>query len=371
MTLNQHQQFYEIISNCNNPLILFAKQANGDTVSSSLAMTELFARLGKKAEIVSPNFQFPDSHKFFKTKHVIKDSLQNHKNLQLSFDVSDTKNTTVTHKVENDKLHIYIDPEKGHINSDHLITSKQEYKHDLIITINTPDLESLDQIFHENTDLFYKVPIVNIDHNIDNEHYGQLNIIDIKSTSISEIIYDLILQIDSRLLDDQIATYLLTGMIEKTNSFKTSNITPHSLQIASELIAAGAQRENIIQNLYQTKSVNTIKLWGKVLTKLQLNRNEKMVWAVIQNADFQNTSTSHKDLYGIIDELITNIPTIEITVLFFTENDSVKALIKSEKGIDLVSLFPEDIPEVANKSLIKIKVTEEPSNILKRLNQYI
>ena len=212
---------------------------------------------------------------------------------------------------------------------------------------------------------------MNIDHNIDNEHYGQLNIIDIKSTSISEIIYDLILQIDSRLLDDQIATYLLTGMIEKTNSFKTSNITPHSLQIASELIAAGAQRENIIQNLYQTKSVNTIKLWGKVLTQLQLNRNEKMVWAVIQNSDFQNTSTSHKDLYGIIDELIPNIPTIEITVLFFTENDSVKALIKSEKGIDLVSLFPEDIPEVANKSLIKIKVTEEPSNILKRLNQYI
>ena len=370
MTLNQHQQFYEIITSSKNPLILFSKQATGDTISSSLAMAELFSRLGKSAEIISPDFEFPKSYQFFNSKHKILQKLDDHKKFQLVFDVSNIDNPNVEHEIKNQRLHININSQKGHINKDHLITQKQEYKHDLIITINTPDLESLDYIYQENPDLFYQVPIVNIDHSTENEHYGQLNLINIKASSVSEMLHDLITQIDDKLLDEDIATYLLTGMIEKTNSFKTANITPQSLQIASELIAAGAQRENIIQNLYQTKSVDTIKLWGKVLTKLQLNNNEKMAWAVIKEEDFKKTNTTSADLYGIIDELITNIPTIEMTTIFFAENNTVKALIKSEKELDLVSLFPQNIPEVTNKSLVKIKVITKPSEILKKLNQY-
>jgi nanoRNase/pAp phosphatase (c-di-AMP/oligoRNAs hydrolase) len=369
--LDQYQQFYEILQNSQNPLILFSKEHNGDNISSGLALHELLKKNGKTCDIVSPNFSLPKNYRFLEAGKTIQDKLENHKKLKISLKTKAHHESTVDHEQTDEHLHIFITPKKGNLSQENLHEFGLEYKHDLIITLNTPDLETLDYLYHENPDLFYKTPIINIDHSTQNEHYGQLNIINIKASSVSEILYDLIENLDSKFLDDITATYLLTGMIEKTKSFKTPSVTPQSLNIASALVAAGANRENIIKNLYQTKTVNTIKLWGKVLTKLNINKDNKIAWASLSDDDFRVTKTSTADLYGVIDELITNISSIEMTVLFYEKNNQKFAIIKAERDMDLQAYFPASSPEAISKSLIKIKLTEEPKKILSKLYSLI
>jgi len=43
--------------------------------------------------------------------------------------------------------------------------------------------------------------------------------------------------------DSNVSTCLLTGMIAKTHSFKTANINPYTLNLASKLMDMGADRE--------------------------------------------------------------------------------------------------------------------------------
>ena len=64
------------------------------------------------------------------------------------------------------------------------------------------------------------------------------------------------------------ATALLAGMIAATNSFQSPQVTPQTLELASQLIVRGADRQKVIESLYRTKDIDTLKNWGKVLSRL-------------------------------------------------------------------------------------------------------
>ena len=64
----------------------------------------------------------------------------------------------------------------------------------------------------------------------------------------------------------EVATALLTAMIDSTRSFTSDSVKPHTLKTASKLMALGADRQYIIHNLYRTKTIGSLKLWGQALT---------------------------------------------------------------------------------------------------------
>lgn len=366
MSLNQHQQLYEILGQSNNPLIAFKKEPSGDTIAGSLALSQLLKKLGQKPEIISPGFHLPESYRFLPNAHEIGSEFNNLRKLTISLPLHEGNAPKFEQRIENDKFHLDISPGNSHFTKDDLIITDSNYRHDLIITLNTPDLESLEHLYSDNTDFFYNVPIVNLDFSPENEHYGHLNIINITATSISEILYDIIQQIDTNLLDENIATCLLTGMIERTKSFRIPTITPRSLNVASELMAAGAERSSIIKNLYQTKTVNALRLWGRILLNLNTDIYQKIAWAEVTEKDFSDTSTTESDLTGVIEELITNIPTIELSALFYRKGDNLFAIVKSEKGHDLKTVFKDLNPD-GIRQLIKFNTPDTAQSILERL----
>lgn len=366
MSLTQHQQLYETIQKSANPLIAFGKNWNGDSLSASLALADFLKKIGKQAEIVSPNFSLPYAYKFMVDAENIKSEAGHLKNIIISIDVKNNKHPQLDYRAEEGKLHIHLLSNSNHLSRENITINDSSYKHDLIICVGTPDLESFDNLYHENTDFFYQVPIINIDHAPENEHYGQINFINLTASSVSEIIYDFLDKTDTNLLDEKIATYLLTGMIEKTKSFKIPTVTPKSLNVASRLMAAGAERGMIIQNLYQRQTVGALKLWGRVLMNLKTDDLQKVAWAEITENDFLETRALPQDLTGVIDELIVSIPSVELTALFYDKDNKKTCLLKSEKNLDLTSEF-RDYKPIGNKNLIKIELTGGIEPILSRL----
>ena len=366
MSLTQHQQLYETIQKSANPLITFGKNWSGDALAASLAMANFLKKIGKTAEIVSPNFSLPYAYKFLAEAEKIKSHAGHLKNIVISIDVKNNQHPQLDYRAEEGKLHIHLLSNANQLSKSDITVNDSTYKHDLIITLNTPDLESFEELFHENTDFFYQVPIINIDHTPENEHYGQINFINLTASSVSEIIYDFLDKADANLLDETIATYLLTGMIEKTKSFKIPTVTPKSLNVASRLMAAGAERGAIIQNLYQRQTVGALKLWGRVLMSLKTDDLQKVAWAEITENDFLETRALPLDLTGVIDELIVSIPSVELTALFYDKDNRKTCLLKSEKNLDLTSEF-RDYKPIGNKNLIKIELANGIEPILTRL----
>ena len=209
----------------------------------------------------------------------------------------------------------------------------------MIICIGSPDFESCAQLYSENPDFFYRTPIINIDHTPDNEHYGQVNVVDLTASACGEVCHDLVESIEASLMDEEVATAFLTGMIAKTKSFKTNNVTPKTLQTASKLIAKGARREHIVEHLYKTRSVQTLRLWGRALARLKADEDAKIVWTLLSQQDFMHSGAQEEDLHDVIDELIASSPHAKVVVLLYEDKErNVCAVVRAERPYDAIAL---------------------------------
>lgn len=342
MVLQLEEQILTILQGKSNILLALVKNPSLDAIASALGLALALEKMKKKVKIVSAGFNLLPEHSFLPKSQEIHADLATLRKFIISLDISQAPVEDVAYAISDNKLNIYVTPKSGFYEQGDVNTSAGEFTFDLIITLEVPDLPSLGGVYENNTEFFYHTPIVNIDHQPANEHYGQINLVQLTATSISEIIFELIKDWD--ILDEYIATNLLTGIISKTKSFKSNTVTPRSLAIASHLIASGARREEIVRNLYQSKSVSTLKLWGRALSKLQTISSHKIVWAILGSNDFSETQSRPEELDEVIDELIVNTPEAESIFILYPAVDKVKCLLATPKYIDAFSLFKEFSP---------------------------
>lgn len=340
--LPTEQQIKELIQNKENILICLPKNPSTDAVASGLALFLFLEKRQKKPKIVAANFSLPHTHSFLPKSQEIFSDLTALKKFVISLDVSKAEVDELNYDIRDDKLNVYVTPKNGYFKKQDVSTSSAELAYDMIFTLDAPDLEALGEIYENNIEFFYKIPIINIDHSPANENYGQVNLVEVNATSTSEILFELIQHIEPEILDEYIATNLLTGIISKTKSFKTTSVTPRSLAIASHLISSGARREDIVKNLYQTKSIHTLKLWGKTLTKLNKDQDHKIVWAKLDSQDFIDAGATESELENVIDELIINTPEAKNIFILYNKPDfGSKALISTAHYIKAKELFAD------------------------------
>lgn len=357
-------------------MLLLNSKDNGDALCSALALKSLFEKQHRQADIVCANFSVPKNLQFLPAISSVKPAPTNLQKFIIKVDVSKTPLESLSYDVKDSTLHIYLTPKEGLITKNELRTASSTFKYDLIVTLGTPDLESLGSIFKSNTDLFYRTVTANIDHQASNERYGQVNLIDLSATSTSEIIYKFIKATDESALSRELATTILTGMTIATAGFKNQNISPNTLQIASELMGYGAEREKIVQNLYRTRSISTLRLWGEALTHLQSDPKIGLVWTAISREDFSRSGSSPDDLRGIIEELLGNSPEAKIIlILYEIENGGKKVgcYLAADKNFDAIHLVkplqPEGNKHLAHFTLAGKSLKEAEETVIKTITE--
>src|SRR3989339_1596138 len=339
MALKQSQQVLEAIKRSSRPLICVPSGGGPDAYASALGLAKVLKKLEKDPTIVAADGKIPKNLEFLEGTDTIHTKLENLRQFVIELDATKTKVDALTYELKGDKLYVYLSPKAGFWDQKDVRTSSSGYRFDLIICIGSPDYESCAHLYSENPDFFFRTPVINIDHTPENEHYGQINAVCLTASACGEVCHDLIEAIEPGLMDEEMATAFLTGMIAKTKSFKTHNVTPKTLQTASKLIARGAKREDIVQRLYRTRSVHTLRLWGRALARLKADEEYKMVWTLLSQQDFMHAGAEEEDLYDVIDELIASSPDAKIVILLYENSKkNICAIIRTERPLDAIEL---------------------------------
>lgn len=376
MGFNTLQQIHNNLDKSGNILIAFRRDFNGDSLASSLGLAKILEKMGKKTDVVCDGFSYPAQYKFLPQIEKVRPQIKELKKITLTFDVKDAPIQDLNYEIKEGKLHIHITPENNYFNTQNIQTSDSGYKYDLIFTINTPDLNSIGKIYEDNADFFYYTPIINIDHLPQNESYGQINVVDLISSSAAEIIFNLLEHLGKDYLDEDIATHLLTGLITKTKSFRVPNITPKTLNIAGQLLVAGGRREEIIKNLYHNKNINTLKLWGRVLARLKNDREKKLVWSTLSQQDFIAAGATDNDLMDVVYELIVNSPEADIIVMLHEKQvGKICVHVYSEKNINSLQVSkmfnPQGTQDLAQFILVDKNLVEAEREVIENIRQFI
>lgn len=173
-----------------------------------------------------------------------------------------------------------------------------------IITLDsaTYDLTGLNNHFKRS-----ELPeIINIDHHHDNPEYGNVNYIESDISSVCEIIFKIIQDLNIG-IDSDIATCILNGIFVDTDSFKNPNTSTKTLKITSYLLSRGANLKAITKNNLKDKSLSALKLWGIALARLNKNNRLGIISTIITRQDLKQCGAAYEDLEGVAN-FLNSIP---------------------------------------------------------------
>ncbi|MFA6422084.1 MAG: DHH family phosphoesterase [Candidatus Buchananbacteria bacterium] len=241
-------QIKDALSRAQNIIIITHQKADGDACGSALAMTHYLQSLGKNVSIFCDGgapkyFDFlPGFHNISGDKTV----LQNNWDTALFLDCGDLANSNVS---------------KGELNGAH---------------------------------------IINIDHHYSNDKYGKINYIDPRASSACEIINKFFLSIGFN-IDKKISTCLLTGILTDTHAFTNGATSLNAIETASSMVKRGARIHISVDHYFKNKSLNSLKLWGEILSRLKINKKYSIAYTYIADDDFKKFAVKPEEADGIIN----------------------------------------------------------------------
>lgn len=353
MPMDTLQQISERLQESEHPLIVFPYAGGGkesaDAVGSALALFGYLKKLGKHPEIVSHGFTPSERFAFLPDASAIQTTLSKPHHYTLRVKTGAAKIKELNYGTTADGIEIYLNAEGGGIEARDIELTPGAYPYDTIITVDAPDLPSLGKLFEEHSGLFYGTPIINIDHHASNEQYGQINLVDINAAATGEIIADALKHMDGHHVDEHIATNLFAAIFLKTHGFKNPTISPNTLKVAAELIGLGARREEIMKHVFRSRSLSSLRLWGRALAHLKHDPTTHLTWSTLTAREILESGGDVRELPDVIEELIFTSPEASLMAILYEETEHrICVLLANKKSGMQPHALPWDILETTH-----------------------
>lgn len=204
---------------------------------------------------------------------------------------------------------------------------------DLVIVLDCGDVKRI------NADLDFinrKYKIINIDHHMSNEKYGDFNYVDTTAAAVGEIIYKLLkeLKVD---ITKEMAESMYTSILTDTGSFRHSNTTKITHNIAGDIIDTGINFSEIHRKVFDNKTFEKIKFYGKVIDTMTLECNGNAVFMeitknMIEELNLQNEDTGDVLTFG------NKVNSSDVTVLLKEADEGTKVSLRSKEKVDVRSI---------------------------------
>ncbi|AND85032.1 bifunctional oligoribonuclease/PAP phosphatase NrnA [Clostridium tyrobutyricum] len=273
----------ETIKKSNKFAITFHKSPDGDSIGSALALFQGLKSIGKQITLLSME-KVPEDFKFLPYSDI-------------------------------------IDPDKFEVESDV----------DCVIVLDCGDKKRI----NANLDFDSKsYTIVNIDHHLTNEQYGDLNYVDTKAAAVSEIMYDILKKIDIN-IDKDMAICMYTSLITDTGSFRYSSTTEKTHNIAGNLINTGFDFSKIHRMLFENKKFEKVKLSGKAIESMKII-DESICVIYVTKAMIDEVVKDGMDIdtHDIVN-IGLQIGKVEVALLLKESEEGIKASLRSKEIVDV------------------------------------
>ena len=169
--------------------------------------------------------------------------------------------------------------------------------------------------FFETDELNINWPenVIVIDHHeIQNTTPG-IHLIEPELSSTAELLFLLFKEWDVS-ISSEIATCLLAGMAYDTSFFKHSNTSKQTMEIGARLMDAGADLSKIVESSPGVLSAQGLRLWGRVLSRMQYHPQWGLVLSLVSLKDLAETGATNNDIDGLVG-LMNSVSGIKIAML--------------------------------------------------------
>jgi bifunctional oligoribonuclease and PAP phosphatase NrnA len=180
-----------------------------------------------------------------------------------------------------------------------------------------------------------RIPDLNIDHHVTNENFAHFNLVEPDAAATSAILATYIPQWHLP-ITLPVAEALLTGVVSDSLGFRTSNVTPQTLEIAGMLMKHGANLPRLYNRALVQRPFEAAVFWGKGLARLE--RQGRLVWTTLTVGDRKDSKYPGNDDADLINFLST-IDDADIAIIFVEHKDGhVKVSWRAQPGWNVAQI---------------------------------
>ncbi|MBI3624188.1 hypothetical protein HY218_00995 [Candidatus Saccharibacteria bacterium] len=240
------QQIAQRLKDASNVLVTVSNDPSVDQLASAIGLTLLLNKLGKHGTAVFSG-QIPSTIEFLEPAKTIEKTTDSLRDFIIALDKA--KADKLRYKVEDKLVKIFITPYRTSLSEKDFDFSQGDFNVDVVIALGVKQQEQLDQAIVSHGRILHDATVISL-NTTNHVDLGTLNWIDSTASSLCEMVVALTDQMqDTNLLDTQMATVLLTGIVAETDRFSNQKTTPVTMNLTSKLMAAGANQQLVATKL--------------------------------------------------------------------------------------------------------------------------
>lgn len=252
---NARQQVVERIRQSTSILVAVGNNPSVDALAASLGLSLMLNKMNKHATAVFSG-QTPEVIQFLEPSKTFETNVDALRDFIISLDKE--KADRLRYKVEDDVVRIFITPYKTSITDKDLQFSQGDFNVDLIIALGVEKREDLDKAIVAHGRILHDATVITINADNQRSTLGSIDYNDAAASSLCEMLVSMSEAFQQPgLLDAQISTALLTGIVANTDRFSNPRTSPRVMTMAAQLMAAGANQQLIATNLEKAQAITT------------------------------------------------------------------------------------------------------------------
>lgn len=254
---NTKQQIVEKIKQSSNILVTVSDSPSVDELSAALGLTLLINKLDKHATAVFSG-AIPPAITFLDPQKTFENTVDSLRDFIIALDKE--KADHLRYKVEGDVVKIFITPYRTTITDSDLEFSQGDYNVELVIGLGVKNKDSLDQALAAHGRILHDATVATVSAGGEKSELGSIDWHEESASSLSEMLVSLgdsLKSGDKPLLDEQIATAFLTGIVAATDRFSNNRTSSRVMTMAAQLMGAGANQQLIASKLEEAHEIDT------------------------------------------------------------------------------------------------------------------
>ena len=235
-----------------------------------------------------------------------------------------------------------------------------DYCADLCICLDCADIKRLGK----RIKLFESAKhTLSIDHHETNTNFAEVNLVDGKASATAEILYQMFVEMSVN-IDKDIAKNLYAAISADTGSFKYSNVTPKTMNIAAELVSKGINHAEIARLLHDTDEIGVIRCKAEIMQNIEDYFGGRLTVVTANDALFEKYGITERESGDIVN-IARAVKGCEIAVSVRETGDKIKVSFRSN-GEACVSRLAQKFGGGGHSKAAGAKITGKSAEEVKK-----
>jgi len=244
---------------------------------------------------------------------------------------------------------------------------------DVAVVLDCPTLKrtgKVGDIIKESTKT-----ILNIDHHVSNEQFGDINWVDSNASSAGEMVYRLFKALGVP-LSKEAALYLYIAILTDTGSFNYDNTSSVTHEIVSELLGYGLDPAIVSERVYENRSIADLKLLGLALSSTEVNASGEVAYLEITRDMLKSTGADIMKSEGFVN-YPRSIDKVKVAILFKEDaknRDVINISFRAKGDVDvnkIASFFGGGGHMKASGCTIKGNLADAKKKVLSKVQEIL